>query len=142
MLYVEVNGTGVPMRPGETAGRPGKGEDGTARTREIKLARFFTVSRTTPPGPPVADPGSSSYVATFDGKDALAHLVEAEYLRRGGDHLRQVVTIGDGADWIWTMAARSLPEATTIVDIYHAREHLHDLAARLAFILGDRARNG
>ncbi len=26
------------------------------------------------------DPGSSSYVATFDGKDALAELVEAEHL--------------------------------------------------------------
>jgi hypothetical protein len=134
MLYVEVDGTGVPMRPGETAGRPGKGEDGTARTREIKLARFFTVSRTDAAGRPVADPGSSSYVATFDGKDALAHLVEAEYLRRGGEHFRQVVAIGDGAAWIWTMAGKLYPHATHITDIYHAREHLHDLASHLAFI--------
>ena len=46
------------------------------------------------------DPGSSSYVATFDGKDALAGLAEAEYLRRGADHFRQVVALGDGAAWI------------------------------------------
>jgi len=45
MLYVETDGTGVPMRSSETAGRPGKGEDGSAGTREVKLARFFTVSR-------------------------------------------------------------------------------------------------
>ena len=29
------------------------------------------------------------------------------------------------------------PEATQIVDLYHAREHLHDLAKLLAFMLGD-----
>ena len=37
------------------------------------------------------DPGSSTYAFTFDGKDALAKLVRAEYLRRGGEHFRQVV---------------------------------------------------
>ena len=45
MLYVEVDGTGVPVRASETEGRPGKGEDGKAGTREVKLARLFTVSR-------------------------------------------------------------------------------------------------
>ena len=139
MLYVEVDGTGVPMRPAETEGRDGNGEDGHARTREIKLARFFTVSTMDAGGHPVMDPGSSSYVATFDGKDALAHLVEAEYLRRGGEHHRQVVALGDGAAWIWTMAGKLYPHATHITDIYHAREHLHDLANHLAFITPDPA---
>jgi hypothetical protein len=137
MLYVETDGTGVPMRSSETAGRPGKGEDGSAGTREVKLARFFTVSRLDDDGRPVTDPGSSSYVATFDGRDALARLVRAEYLRRGGEHFRQVVALGDGAAWIWTMAGDLYPHATCIVDIYHAREHLHDLAAHLAFITPD-----
>jgi hypothetical protein len=139
MLYVEVDGTGVPVRPRETEGRPGKSEDGKAGTREIKLARLFTVSRLDDDGKPVMDPGSSSYVATFDGKDALAELVEAEYLRRGGEHVRQVVAIGDGAAWIWTMAGALYPHATHITDIYHAREHLHDLANHLAFITPDPA---
>jgi hypothetical protein len=140
MLYIEVDGTGVPVRRSETEGRPGKGEDGSARTREIKLARLFTVSRTDRHGKPVMDPGSSSYVATFDGKDALAGLVEAEYLRRGGGHFRQVVAVGDGAARIWTMAGALYPHATHITDIYHAREHLHDLANHLAFITPDPAR--
>jgi hypothetical protein len=131
MLYIEAGGTGVPVRRSETEGRQGKGEDGQARTREIKLARLFTVSRLDDDGYPVTDPGSSSYVATFDGKDALAHLVEAEYLRRGGEHFRQAVAIGDGAAWIWTMAARLYPHATHITDRYHAREHLHDPAGWL-----------
>jgi hypothetical protein len=137
MLYVEPDGTGVPVRASETAGRAGKGEDGTAGTREVKLARLFTVSRLDEDGRPVMDPGSSTYVATFDGKDALAELVKAEYTRRGGEHHRQVVALGDGAAWIWTMADGLYPHATQIVDIYHAREHLHDLAAHLAFITPD-----
>jgi hypothetical protein len=138
MLYAEVDGTGVPVRPSETEGRQGK-DDGRAGTREIKLARLFTVSRLDDEGRPVMDPGSSTYVATFDGKDALAELVQAEYLRRGGEHFRQVVALGDGAAWIWTMAEDLYPHATHITDIYHAREHLHDLAAHLAFITPDPA---
>jgi hypothetical protein len=140
MLYIEVDGTGVPVRASETEGRPGKSEDGKAGTREIKLARLFTVSRLDDDGYPVMDPGSSSYVATFGGKDALAELAEAEYLRRGGEHFRQAVAIGDGAAWIWAMAEALYPHATHITDIYHAREHLTDLAARLAFITPDPAR--
>jgi hypothetical protein len=139
MLYVEVDGTGVPVRASETAGRPGKGEDGKAGTREVKLARLFTVSRLDQDGKPVMDPGSSTYTFTFDGKDALAGLVKAEYLRRGGNHFRQVVAVGDGAAWIWGMAADLYPHATHITDIYHAREHLTDLANHLAFITPDPA---
>ena len=139
MLYVEVDGTGVPMRASETAGRPGKGEDGKAGTREVKLARLFTVSRLDEDGRPVMDQDSSTYAFSLDGKDALAGLVKAEYLRRGGEHFRQVVAIGDGAAWIWGMAGDLYPHATHIVDIYHAREHLNDLAAHLAFITPDPA---
>ena len=137
MLYVEVDGTGVPVRASETEGRQGKDADGRAGTREVKLARLFTVSRLDDEGRPVTDPGSSSYAFTFDGKDALAGFVKAEYLRRGGEHFRQVVALGDGAAWIWSMATDLYPHATHIVDIYHAREHLHDLAAHLAFITPD-----
>jgi hypothetical protein len=137
MLYVETDGTGVPVRASETAGRPGKNEDGKAGTREVKLARLFTVSALDADGRPVMDPGSSTYVFTFDGKDALQQLVKSEYLRRGGNHFRQVVALGDGAAWIWTMAEDLYPHASHIVDIYHAREHLHDLATHLAFITPD-----
>jgi hypothetical protein len=41
-LYAAIDGTGVPVTARETAGRVGKGEDGRARTREVKLAVFFT----------------------------------------------------------------------------------------------------
>ena len=40
--YVEVDGTGVPMRRSETEGIKGKQKDGSARTREAKVIVTFT----------------------------------------------------------------------------------------------------
>jgi len=62
MLYTAIDGTGVPMIPAATEGRPGKGPDGRARTREVKLACL------------VRDPDSSSYLATFAPAAAFAEL--------------------------------------------------------------------
>jgi hypothetical protein len=137
-LYACIDGTGVPMTARETAGRDGKGADGRARTREIKLAVFFTQDELDNKGYPVRDPGSSSYIATFEPAHVFAGLVAAEGIRRGADHVRQFTILGDGAAWIWGIAGSKFPEATQIVDIWHAREHLHDLARLLQFMLGDR----
>ena len=68
--------------------------------------------------------------------------MKAEGIRRGADHVRQVTVIGDGAAWIWNLAAATFPEATCIVDLYHAREHLHSLTQSLAFMLGDYQQSG
>ena len=61
----------------------------------------------------------------------------AEAYRRGAEHIRQLVVLGDGAPWIWNLAAKHIPAATQIVELYHAREHLHELAGMLAFINGN-----
>jgi Flp pilus assembly CpaF family ATPase len=63
--------------------------------------------------------------------------VYAEARRRGADHIRQLVILGDGAMWIWKLATKILPEASQILDLYHAREHVHDLARHLAPVVGD-----
>lgn len=137
-LYAVIDGTGVPMTTRETAGREGKGEDGRARTREVKLAVFFTQDRLDKDGYPVRDRDSSSVIATFEPAAAFGELVKAEGIRRGADHVRQLTIIGDGAAWIWGIATARFPEATQIVDLFHAREHLHDLVRRLEFMLLDR----
>jgi len=137
-LYAAIDGTGVPVTAKETAGRDGKAEDGRARTREVKLAVFFTQDTLDNKGYPVRDPGSSGYIATFEPAHVFAGLVEAEGIRRGARHVRQLTILGDGAAWIWGIASSKFPEATQIVDLFHAREHLHDLARLLEFMLGDR----
>jgi hypothetical protein len=72
MLY------GVTMTAKETAGREGKGEGGRARTREVKLAVFFTQDDIDDDGYPVRDPGSASYIATFEPASVFGDLVKAE----------------------------------------------------------------
>jgi hypothetical protein len=136
-LYAAIDGTGVPMTSRETAGRAGKGEDGRARTREVKLAVFFTQDKLDAGGYPVRDRASTSVIATFEAAGVFADLVKAEGIRRGADHVRQLTILGDGAAWIWNIATAKFPEATQIVDLFHAREHLHDLARKLEFMLLD-----
>ena len=97
MLYGAIDGTGVTTTARETAGREGKGEDGRARTREVKLAVFFTQDDTGEDGYPVRDPGSCSYIATFEPAAVFGGMVKAEGIRRGADHVRQLTILGDGA---------------------------------------------
>jgi len=135
-LYIAIDGTGVPMVDAAVADRAGKSPDGRARTREVKLAALFTQTRIDDDGRPVRDPDSTSYLASFAPAAEFATHVHAEARRRGADHIRQLVVLGDGAAWIWNLATTILPEATPIVDLYHAREHLHALAAQLSPVLG------
>lgn len=136
-LYLAVDDNGVRMVPAATTDRAGKAPDGRACTREVKLACLFTQATLDEKGRPVRDPDSTSYLASFAPASEFATLVHAEARRRGADHIRQLVVLGDGAPWIWNLATAILPDATPIVDLHHAREHLHALAAQLAGTLGD-----
>jgi hypothetical protein len=135
MLYIAVDGTGVPVVAREAEGRKGKAEDGKARTREVKLACLFTQTTLTDDGYPVRDTASSTYLETFQPAGRFGQLVNAEARRRGAEHIRQLVFLGDGAAWIWHLADQLFPAATQIVDLYHAREHLHELANLAARLL-------
>lgn len=135
-LYVAVDGTGVPTVPKETVGRKGKGADGRAHTREVKLGCIFTQSGLDERGRPVRDPASSSYLAVVEGADKFGRLLYAEAVRRGLNHAQKVVVLGDGARWIWNLADEHFPGAVQVVDLFHAREHIGHLA-KLAFPAAD-----
>jgi hypothetical protein len=135
MLYIAVDGTGVPVVAREAENRRGKGDDGKARTREVKLGCLFTQTGLDEKGRPVRDPDSSTYLATFEPAGRFGQLLAAEARRRGCERVRQLTVLGDGAAWIWNQASQLFPAATQIVDLYHAREHLHDLANLAARLL-------
>jgi hypothetical protein len=126
-----VDGTGVPMVAQELAGRPGKQEDGSAKTREVKLGAIFTQTQTDEEGRPMRDHASTTYVGSFEGAPDFGSRIRAEGLRRGLARALQVVFIGDGAAWIWELARINFPAAIFILDLYHALEHLHELCAAL-----------
>jgi hypothetical protein len=87
MLYGAIGGTGVTMTARETAGREGKGEEGRARTREVKPPVFFTQDDLGEKGYPVRDRDPASYIAAFEPA-VFGDMVKAGGIRRGADHAR------------------------------------------------------
>jgi hypothetical protein len=139
-MYLGQDGTGVPMRADELAGRTGKGPDGSAATREMKVCALWTAEARDAAGHPTRDAGSVTYsaaiesAATADTDTALAPFaqrVERETRRRGFEHAVRKVAIGDGAPWLWNIVAECHPDAIQILDKFHAKEHLGDVSKAL-----------
>jgi len=126
-LYIAIDGTGVPVVPHETVGRPGKDPTGPAKTREVKLGCVFTQTSVDEQGRPVRDEDSTTYVGAIEPAEAFGRRIYAEAVRRGITRAERVIVLGDGAPWIWGIADEHFPGAIQIVDLYHAREHLADL---------------
>lgn len=131
ILYVEYDGTGVPIRRAELKGRKGKQADGSARTREVKLGCLFTQTARDEQGHPIRDPNSTTYVGAIESSEAFGKRLYAEALRRGLYEHTQVVLITDGAAYNKSIAELHFPNAVHIIDLYHAFQHLHALAAVL-----------
>jgi hypothetical protein len=101
ILYISYDGTGVPMTQEELTGRKGKQVDGSAKTREAKLGWDF------------------------------GWRIYGEAARRGLSKAERVVVLADGAQWIKNLAQMHFPEATLIIDLYHARQHVSELCKTL-----------
>lgn len=127
-LYISVDGTGVPVVKRETRGRRGKGENGEARTREVKLGCVFTQTTADEKGRPQRDEASTTYVGAIEAVTEFGWRIYGEAERRGLRRAATVIFLGDGAPWIWRLAEEHFPGAIQIVDLYHAREHLTDLS--------------
>jgi hypothetical protein len=132
-LYLGVDGTAVPMRTEETAGRKGKQSDGSAKTREVKLCVVWSAEKRDARGHPVRDPGSVSYSAAIESAATLEanpagsefyQRVAREATRRGFLQAERRAVVGDGAPWIWNLAQELYPDAVQIVDRWHVKEHL------------------
>jgi hypothetical protein len=131
ICYVEADGTGIPMVTKELEGRKGKQDDGTAKTREVKLGCIFSQTQTDEEGQPMRDHQSTTYVGTLESVESFAPLLRDEARRRGIGKSQIVVFIGDGAAWIWELARTHFPLAILILDFYHMMEYLHELSQLL-----------
>jgi Uncharacterised protein family (UPF0236) len=143
-MYLGMDGTGVPMRTQEVADRAGKQADGSAKTREAKLVTIWTAESRDEEGQPVRDPGSITYSAAIESAATLdtspdlsdfAARVQREASRRGFTAAQHPVVLGDGSNWIWNSASELFPQATQILDRFHAKEHLSQVGK---IIYGDR----
>lgn len=128
IMYVAMDGTGVPVVKAETEGRKGKGSDGRARTREAKLGCIFTQTTVDKDGYPVRDELSTTYVGKIESSDEFGKRLYQEAVYRGIDRAARVCVLGDAAVWIDNIGKDHFPGATQIVDLYHAREHYWNVA--------------
>lgn len=131
ILYVQMDGTGIPVVNKETRGRQGKMEGQPAHTREVKLGCVFTQAQWDAQGYPIRDPDSTTYTGAIETAQEFGKRLYLEARKRGWNRAQKQVVMGDGAEWIWNLAAEHFPGATEIVDLYHARQHLWELARRL-----------
>lgn len=131
MLYVQMDGTGVPVVKKETVGRPGKIAGQPAHTREVKLGCVFTQTTWDQEGYAIRDSDSTTYTGAIETAVEFGKRIYREAGKRGWSRARKKVVIGDGAEWIWNLVAEHFPEALQIVDLYHARQHLWEVARQL-----------
>jgi hypothetical protein len=140
ILYIQMDGTGVPVVKKETTGRKGKLDGLPAHTREAKLGCVFTQTKWDPEGFAIRDPDSTSYTGAIETAEQFGKRLYVEAWKRGWSRAQKKVVIGDGAEWIWNIVKDHFPGAIQIVDLFHARQHVWDLA-RLLYPTDIKRRN-
>lgn len=125
-FYVELDGTGAPMRKSEVEARKARSGDGRAKTREVKLGCVFTQTTLDERGRPIRDPETTSYVGAIENSNDFGYRLYGEAVRRGLNQHVQTVVLTDGAQYNATIANEHFPSAMHILDFYHASERLSD----------------
>jgi hypothetical protein len=131
ILYVQMDGTGVPVVKKETVDRRGKLPGQPAHTREAKLGCVFTQTTWDEEGYAIRNPDSTTYTGAIETAEEFGRRIYVEAWKRGWSRAHKKVLIGDGAEWIWNLAVEHFPSAIQIVDLYHARQHLWEVARKL-----------
>ena len=131
ILYVQMDGTGVPVVKKETVGRKGKTDGQPAHTREVKLGCVFTQTGWDQEGYAIRDADSTTYTGAIETAEEFGKRIYVEAWKRGWNRAEKKVVMGDGAEWIWNLAEQHFPGAVQIVDLYHARQHLWEMARKL-----------
>ncbi len=132
-LYIELDGVMARLRRGSVAMEEQERKRKGDVYREVKVGAVFEASRgpersRLAPGVFVDQAEQKHYVARRSKAEDFGKLLYALAVRHGLHQAQQLVVLGDGAAWIWRLAAEHFPSAVQIVDIYHAREHVWKVA--------------
>lgn len=114
---------------------PGFGKKRTQKKRvewhEVKLGVFYLQEQAgrTPGGRGLL---TEKVVVCWQGEgNELGRRLHWEALRRGLGRAKWILVVGDGAPWIWNVAADRWAQAQEVLDFYHASEHLWELGRAL-----------
>ena len=135
-LYIELDGILARMRRGsvpmEEEERKRKGDV----YREMKVGAVFLAER----GPERSELAPEVWVDTRHPQGVCATSLDARLRAAlascfmlwrepsGLSRAKQIVVLGDGAPWIWKLVAEHFPGAVQIVDLYHAQQHVWEVA--------------
>jgi hypothetical protein len=114
-LYVETDGSMVLTR-----------EDGW---KETKAGRIFKASDSIRNDGKPGSISHSQYIAHLGDHKMFCMQMES-VIESYGIRQSQLVFISDGAPWIKNWVEDAFPDATSILDFYHASEHLHGFAEK------------
>jgi hypothetical protein len=136
VLYIAADGIQTPMKGGGGGGgSPGSSNNSnnsSASWREMKIGvvrSLFADGRVDQP---------SRYVQHLGHAERFGECLEALAISCGSLRAKRIVVLGDGAAWLWCLAAKRFPRAIQILDFWHALEYIAD-AAREAFGPGSTA---
>ena len=101
--------------------------------REVKVGAIFLAESgskrsAVAPGVFVDAAGPKEYVAHRGGVGQFAPLLYALAQQHGLAQAQEIVVLGDGAPWIWHLVAEHFPTAVQIVDLWHAKQHVWQVA--------------
>jgi hypothetical protein len=119
-LYIGMDGVFAPLRDAwKQDGTSGKL---TCRYGECKIGVVYEAGQ----DKSGRDSGvvARAYTATLQTVEAFGPALGALAHRLGHHQTRDVVVLGDGAAWIWQIAAKQFTAALQIVDFFHACQHL------------------
>ena len=74
---------------------------------------------------------NKEHVVVLGDADELAKRLWEAACRWEWWKAKRVVVLGDGAEWIWNRAQELFPEAVQILDLFHAMEHIWEVARQL-----------
>jgi hypothetical protein len=132
-LYIETDGVTARMRRGSVPLEEAEAKRTGDVYREIKVGAVFEgipgrERSELVPGVFLDEPGPIEYVAQRLHVEAFGRFLYALAQRCGVERAQEVVLLGDGAHWIRHVVEDHFPTAVQIVDLYHAREHVWNVA--------------
>jgi hypothetical protein len=134
-LYIELDGIFARMRRGSVPMEEHEIQRIGDIYREVKVGATFLAERGSERSElvegvyiDVPKEGTMRYVARRTARGGFGPLLYALAEATGLSHAQQIVVLGDGAVWIWKLVAEHFPDAVQIVDLYHAEEHVWEVA--------------
>jgi hypothetical protein len=99
--------------------------------RDLKVGAWF-MTNAPPPDKPQADweirAEEITYFCDFAEAKEFSKLLWATGFQRQALRARELIFLGDGAEWIWNIVRDNYPKAVQIVDWFHAAERLAEVA--------------